>query len=83
MAMVESLVTMSCRTHKWVDKCSNEIIGSQPVFLSYTKTGENCRGPVAAPIGSMQILEQHLEESQWRNSLPILHMDTLLCFLVT
>lgn len=54
---------MSCRTHKWVDKCSNEIIVPQAVFKSYSKTGENCRGPVAAAIGSVQII-RHLEESQ-------------------
>lgn len=58
--------TLSCRTHGWVDKHSNEVTVPQPVFKSYTETGKSCRGPVAglsAPTGSVQIRRHHLEDS--------------------
>lgn len=40
--------TLPCRTHRWVDKHSNEVIVSEPVFNSCAKT-ENCRVSVARP----------------------------------
>lgn len=43
---------MSCSTHRWVGKCSNELGVPQPVFKSCPKAGENCRGPFARPISS-------------------------------
>lgn len=38
--------TMSCKIQRWIEKYSNEIIVSYPVFRSYTRAGENCRGQV-------------------------------------
>lgn len=50
-------VTMSCSTHRWVDKCLNELRVPQPVFKSYPKGGENCRGPAERPVSSYRKCE--------------------------
>ena len=58
----------------------------QPVFKSYTQTGEDCRVQLQgllAPIGSEQIIRQHLEEIIMGRQPSIPTHVPLMCFLVT